>query len=109
MLDRLLLRPDVYTTALWMGFAEEIADGAESSFEQEANALVAAFREISKRLSPRAVETVYQAIHAPANALLSNEIIPAVEAAEQGASSQELSDMAASGIFGGGPAPTLEM
>lgn len=59
------LRPDVYTTALWMGFAEEIADGAESSFEQEANALVAVFREISKRLSPRAVETVYQAIHAP--------------------------------------------
>ena len=37
------------------------------------------------------------------------EIIPAAEAAEQGASSQELSDMAASGIFGGGPAPTLEM
>ena len=46
MLDRLLPAPDVYTTALWMGFAEEIADGAESSFEQEANALVAAFREI---------------------------------------------------------------
>lgn len=39
MLDRLLPAPDVYTTALWMGFAEEIADGAESSFEQEANAL----------------------------------------------------------------------
>ena len=109
MLDRLLPAPDVYTTALWMGFAEEIADGAESSFEQEANALVAAFREISKRFSPRAVETVYQAIHAPANALLSNEIIPVAEAAEQGESSQELSDMAASGIFGGGPAPTLEM
>ena len=29
MLDRLLPAPDVYTTALWMGFAEEIADGAE--------------------------------------------------------------------------------
>ena len=109
MLDQLLPAPDMYTTALWIGFAEEIADGVESSFDREANALVAAFREISKRFSSHAVETVYQAIHAPANALLSNEIIPAAEAAEQGASSQELSDMAASGIFGGGPAPTLEM
>ena len=48
-------------------------------------------------------------IHAPGNALLSNEILPAAEAAEQGASSQELSDMEASGLFGGGPVPELKM
>ena len=45
----------------------------------------------------------------PHNALLSNEIIPAAEAAEQGASVQEISDMAADGLFGGGPMPTLKM
>lgn len=38
-----------------------------------------------------------------------NEIIPAAEAAEQGASVQEISDMAADGLFGGGPMPTLKM
>ena len=37
------------------------------------------------------------------------EIIPAAEAAEQGASVQEISDMAADGLFGGGPMPTLKM
>ena len=109
MLDKLIPQHNGYTTAAWIAFAEELADGGETTFEQEASSLVAAFREISKRFSSHAVETVYQAIHAPANALLSNEIIPAAEAAEQGASSQELSDMAASGLFGGGPAPTLEM
>lgn len=51
----------------------------------------------------------YQVIHAPGNALLSNEILPAAEAAEQGASVQEISDMAADGLFGGGPMPTLKM
>ena len=77
--------------------------------EQEMASLVAAFKEISERFSPRAVETVYHVIHEPGNALLSNEILPAAEAAEQGASSQELSDMAASGLFGGGPVPELKM
>ena len=37
------------------------------------------------------------------------EIIPAAEAAEQGASVQEISDMAAGGLFGGGPVPELKM
>ena len=109
MLDKLIPQHDGHTTAAWITFAEELADGAETAFEQEMSSLVAAFQEISKRFSPRAVETVYQVIHAPGNALLSNEILPAAEAAEQGASSQELSDMAASGLFGGGPAPELKM
>lgn len=74
------------------------------------SSLVAAFQEISKRFSPRAVETVYQVIHAPGNALLSNEILPAAEAAEQGASVQEISrTWQADGLFGGGPMPTLKM
>ena len=55
------------------------------------------------------VNTIYQTIHVPDNALLSNEIIPAAEAAEQGASVQEISDMAAGGLFGGGPVPELKM
>lgn len=109
MLDKLIPQHDGHTTAAWITFAEELADGAETAFEQEMSSLVAAFQEISKRFSPRAVETVYQVIHAPGNALLSNEILPAAEAAEQGASSQELSDMAASGLFGGGPGPELKM
>ena len=109
MLDKLIPQHDAHTTAAWITFAEELADGAETAFEQEMSSLVAAFQEISKRFSPRAVETVYQVIHAPGNALLSNEILPAAEAAEQGASSQELSDMAASGLFGGGPVPELKM
>ena len=109
MLDNLIPQHDAHTTAAWITFAEELADGAETAFEQEMSSLVAAFQEISKRFSPRAVETVYQVIHAPGNALLSNEILPAAEAAEQGASSQELSDMAASRLFGGGPVPELKM
>ena len=109
MLDKLIPQHDGHTTAAWIAFAEELADGVENGFEQEMSSLVAAFQEISKRFSPRAVEPVYQVIHAPGNALLSNEILPAAEAAEQGASSQELSDMAASGLFGGGPVPELKM
>ena len=109
MLDKLIPQHYGYTTAAWIAFAEELADGAETAFEQEMSSLVAAFQEISTRFSPRAVETVYQVIHAPDNALLSNEILPAAEAAERGANSQELSDMAASGIFGGGLVPELKM
>ena len=109
MLDKLIPQHDGPTTAAWIAFAEELADGAETAFEQEMSSLIAAFQEITKRFSPHAVETVYQTIHAPDNALLSNEIIPAAEAAERGASSQELSGMAASGLFGGGPVPTLSM
>ena len=78
-------------------------------FEREAASLVAAFQEISERFDPKVVNTIYQTIHVPDNTLLSNEIIPAAEAAEQGASVQEISDMAADGLFGGGPMPTLKM
>lgn len=63
----------------------------------------------SCRATPKVVNTIYQIIHVPDNTLLSNEIIPAAEAAEQGASVQEISDMAADGLFGGGPMPTLKM
>lgn len=109
MLDKLIPQHDGHTTAAWITFAEELADGAETAFEQEMSSLVAAFQEISERFNPKVVNTIYQIIHVPDNTLLSNEIIPAAEAAEQGASSQELSDMAADGLFGGGPMPTLKM
>ena len=109
MLDNLIPQHDAHTTAAWIAFAEELADGAETAFEREATSLVAAFQEISERFDPKVVNTIYQTIHVPDNALLSNEIIPAAEAAEQGASVQELSDMAASGLFGGGPVPELKM
>ena len=100
---------DAHTTAAWIAFAEALADGVENGFEREAASLVAAFQEISERFDPKVVNTIYQIIHVPDNTLLSNEIIPAAEAAEQGASVQEISDMAADGLFGGGPMPTLKM
>ena len=109
MLDKLIPQHDGHTTAAWITFAEELADGAENGFEREAASLVAAFQEISERFDPKVVNTIYQTIHVPDNTLLSNEIIPAAEAAEQGASVQEISDMAADGLFGGGPMPTLKM
>ena len=109
MLDNLIPQHDGHTTAAWITFAEELADGAETAFEQEMSSLVAAFQEISERFNPKVVNTIYQIIHVPDNTLLSNEIIPAAEAAEQGASVQEISDMAADGLFGGGPMPTLKM
>lgn len=106
MLDSLIPQHDAHTTAAWIAFAEELADGVENGFEREAASLVAAFQEISERFNPKVVNTIYQIIHVPDNTLLSNEIIPA---AEQGASVQEISDMAADGLFGGGPMPTLKM
>lgn len=109
MLDKLIPQHDAHTTAAWIAFAEELADGVKNAFEREAVSLVAAFQEISERFDPKVVNTVYQTIHVPDNALLSNEIIPAAEAAEQGASVQEISDMAAGGLFGSGPMPTLKM
>ena len=109
MLDKLIPQHDGHTTAAWITFAEELADGAETAFEQEMSSLVAAFQEISERFNPKVVNTIYQIIHVPDNTLLSNEIIPAAESAEQGASVQEISDMAADGLFGGGPMPTLKM
>ena len=109
MLDNLIPQHDAHTTAAWIAFAEELADGVENGFEREAASLVAAFQEISERFDPKVVNTIYQTIHVPDNTLLSNEIIPAAEAAEQGASVQEISDMAADGLFGGGPMPTLKM
>ena len=109
MLDQLIPQHDGHTTAAWITFAEELADGAETAFEQEMSSLVAAFQEISERFNPKVVNTIYQIIHVPDNTLLSNEIIPAAESAEQGASVQEISDMAADGLFGGGPMPTLKM
>ena len=109
MLDGLLPTPEVYTTAEWIGFAEEIADGSETIFEREVSSIAAAFQEISGRFGSEAVNTVYQTVHVPDNALLSNEIIPAAEAAERGVSPQEISDMAVNSLFGGSPMPTLKM
>lgn len=110
LLDELLpQRHDVYTTSAWIRFAEELADGMETSFEQEASALTAAFQEIAGRFSPQVVTLVYQTIHAHDNVLLANEIPLAAEAAEHGATVQELADMAAAGKFEGGPAPSMSM
>ena len=101
-MDRLLPRPDVYTTSAWISFAGELAEGVETSFMLEASKLLSAFREIAGKFSPDVVDTVYQAVLVPNNALLSHEIFPAAVAAEQGANVQEISDMAASGSFEGG-------
>ncbi len=101
-MDRLLPHPDVYTTTAWITFAMELADGVETSFVQEAEKLLSAFREIVNKFEPDVVETVYQIIHTPNNALLSHEIYPAAVAAEQGADIQKISDMAMSGAFEGG-------
>ena len=109
LLDGLLPQHNVYTTAAWITFAEELADGTEAAFKHEVSLLIAAFQEISERFSPHAVNMVYQTIHVPGNALLSNEIVMAAEAAEQGAGIQELSDMAANGLFEGGAMPSLKM
>ena len=101
-MDRLLPRPDVYTTSAWISFAGELAEGVETSFALEASKLLSAFREIAGKFSPDVVDTVYQVILVPNNALLSHEIFPAAVAAEQGADAQTISDMAASGAFEGG-------
>lgn len=101
-MDGLLLRPDVYTTSAWISFAGELAEGVETSFTLDASKLLSAFREIAGKFSPDVVDTVYQVILVPNNALLSHEIFPAAVAAEQGANVQEISDMAASGSFEGG-------
>lgn len=101
-MDRLLPRPDVYTTSAWISFAGELAAGVETSFVLEASKLLAAFREIAGEFSPDVVDTVYQVILEPNNALLSHEIFPAAAAAEQGADIHAISDMAASGFFEGG-------
>lgn len=101
-MDRLLPQPDVHTTSAWISFASELADGVETSFALEANKLLSAFREIAGNFSPNVVDTVYQVVLVPNNALLSHEIFPAAVAAEQGADVQAISDMAASGFFEGG-------
>lgn len=108
-MDRLLPRPDVYTTSAWISFAGELADGVETSVTLEASKLLSAFREIAGKFSPDVVDTVYQAVLVPNNALLSHEIFPAAVAAEQGADVQEISDMAASGSFEGGRMDTQQM
>ena len=60
------------------------------------------FCEIAGKFSPNVVDTVYQVILVPNNALLSHEIFPVALAVEQGADVQAISDMAASGSFEGG-------
>jgi len=74
-----------------------VQKGAASDFK-----LLSAFREIAGNFSPNVVDTVYQVVLVPNNALLSHEIFPAAVAAEQGADVQAISDMAASGSFEGG-------
>ncbi|MCI9402481.1 MAG: hypothetical protein HFF04_02260 [Oscillospiraceae bacterium] len=102
-LDHVLPQHDMPTTKAWIEFAEELADGVETTFAIEAESLVTAFKEISDRYSPQAVAAIYQTIHMPNNALLAHEILAAAEYAEQGMTSSELSDMAQRGEFEGGP------
>lgn len=108
-MDRLLPRPDVYTTSAWISFAGELAEGVETSFTLEASKLLSAFREIAGKFSPDVVDTVYRVVLVPNNALLSHEIFPAAVAAEQGADVRAISDMAASGTFEGGRMDTQQM
>lgn len=104
-LDSILPQHDVFTTTAWIEFAEDMAEGTDTSFESEAELLIAAFKEISECHSPQAVAKVYATVHVPGNALLANEIIAAAKYAEQGMSVQELSDMASRGEFEGEPYP----
>lgn len=106
-LDYVVSQHNVATTTAWIRFAEELADGTESTFEEEAELLIAAFKEISEKYSPQAIAKVYETIHIPDNALLANEIVAAAACAEQGASVQLLSDMAKCGAFEGEPNPKL--
>lgn len=106
-LDRVLSQHDVRTTKAWIEFAEELADGVNTTFANEAESLVAAFKEVSDHYSPQAVATIYQTIHIPNNALLAHEILAAAEYAEQGMTISELSDMAMRGEFEGGSKPDI--
>lgn len=61
-------------------FAEELAGGAETSFEREANALIAAFRNLKESFPPEIVSGIYQLINTQHSALLPNELTLAAEA-----------------------------
>lgn len=102
-LDHVLPQHDVSTTTAWIKFAEEMASASETTFETEAESLLKAFQEISAQYSPKAVAEVYATIHAQGNALLASEIPAAAERAEQGMTSEQLSDLAARGVFHAGP------
>ena len=39
MLDNLIPQHDAHTTAAWIAFAEELADGVKNAFEREATSL----------------------------------------------------------------------
>lgn len=106
-LDHVLPQHDVSTTTAWIKFAEEMASTSETTFEAEAESLLKAFQEISAQYSPKAVAEVYATIHAQGNALLASEIPAAAECAEQGMTSDQLSELAARGDFHAGP--TLRM
>lgn len=107
-LDHVLPQHDVPTTTAWIKFAEELADALDSSFEAEAESLLKAFQEVSAQYSPKAVAEVYATIHVQGNALLASEIPAAAERAEQGLNSNQLSDLAARGIFQAGPTLRME-
>lgn len=106
-LDHVLPQHDVSTTTAWIKFAEELSSASETTFEAEAESLLKAFQEISAQYSPKAVAEVYATIHAQGNALLASEIPAAAKRAEQGMTSDRLSDLAARGDFQAGP--TLRM
>lgn len=93
MLDNLLPRHDVYTTALWISLAEDLSE--ETSFEEEASLIVSAFRDTIDRFQPSTVETIYNL----SGALLSDEIPMAAEDFENGASTEEISENASNGYY----------
>ena len=106
-LDDVLPRHDVLTTAAWIKFAEEVSDWEDEEFQKEAELLIAAFKEISERYSPKAVAEVYAMVHMAQGIPLANEIIAAAEYAERGMTAPELSEMAYSGKFESAPFPKL--
>lgn len=106
-LDHVLTYHDTRTTTAWIEFAEELADGVDTTFAEEAEKLVSAFQKVSECHSPQAVTAIYRTIHTPNNALLAHEILAAAKYAEQGMTPSELSDMARRGAFEGEPCPNL--
>jgi len=107
-LDSILPQHDVYTTGKWIEYLRELAGDMESSFNKEAEDTLLAFQEITERFPPHAVAQVYETIHIEGNALLPSEIVMAAEQAQRGATIQELSDMAANGVFESGTVPRRE-
>lgn len=100
-LDRLIPCHTTEITSLWISLAEEVSE--ETSFEKEAALLVDAFRTISARFKPSTVQSIYNSILEPGEALLSCEIPPAAEDLENGKNLDTVCELAKLGYYAGAP------